>query len=219
MTEDARVEPAAWGAGTVNLHKRAIVLPLAGLLLVGAAGAVIATTGDAPARAATVVPAAVSPTPSPSTGPGKAHAGTALADALDSLVADGTITSGQKAKILDAVAAERQSRLDAWKALAGQRKADRQVLKADRQVLKADRQVLKDALADGQITQDELDKLSADNPLRKATDLMSDGKITKDELKGLWPGMSGKSNKARGGGHGWWSAKGPKASASPTSGG
>jgi hypothetical protein len=48
--------------------------------------------------------------------------------------------------------------------------------------LKAQAQQLKDFMSDGQLTQDELNKLPADSPFRKLTTLMADGKITTDEL-------------------------------------
>jgi hypothetical protein len=168
----------------VKLHPRLVILPLAGLLVIAGAGAVLATADGAPASTA-VEPAAESPTPDPSASgaPASERLDTALVDALDGLVTDGTITADQKTKILDAVAAERTAR---------------------REQRQADRQVLKDALADGAITQDELDKLSADNPLRTATDLMADGKITPDELRVL-----GRGFRDGGRGHGGGFRNGP----------
>ena len=155
----------------MKLHPSLVILPLAGILVVAGAGAVLANAEDqAPSTAA--APAAASPTPDPSAAaqPLRERTDTVLEDALDGLVADGTITADQKTEILDAVTAERTARRD-------QRLADRQVLK--------------DALADGEITQAELDKLSADHPLRQATDLMADGKITTDELRALGRGFKG----------------------------
>jgi hypothetical protein len=183
----------------MKLHPGLVVLPLAGLLVVVGAGAVLATADrNEPTSAVT---AAASPTPDPSAAaaPGTKRTDTALQDALDGLVADGTITTDQKTKILAAIAAERTAR---------------------REQMQADRQVLKDALADGEITQAELDKLSPDHWLRQATDLMADGKITADELhglgRGMMRGMGGRHGQGMGGG-GWWKAA-PTASPAPTSG-
>jgi polyhydroxyalkanoate synthesis regulator phasin len=192
----------------VKLHPSLVILPLAGLLVVAGAGVVLANAQDQ-AAAPAAVPAAASPTPDPSskTEPWREPADTVLEDALDGLVTDGTITADQKTKILDAVTAERTAR---------------------REERQADRQVLKDALADGEITQAELDKLSADHPLRQATDLMADGKITTDELRSLRHDLKGMMGGGMGGGmgrghgKGWWGGPGPKAlpeaSPAPTSG-
>ncbi len=184
------------GIEAVKLHPSLVILPLVGLLVVAGAGAVLATAADAPA-AAPAAPAAATPTPDPaaSAKPRLERTDTVLEDALTGLVTDGTITADQKSKILDAVTAERTARHE-------QRQADRQVLK--------------DALADGEITQAELDKLSVDHWLRQATDLMADGKITTDELRGLGRGFKGGNGMGgmRGhgmGGHGMW-GKGPAAS-------
>jgi hypothetical protein len=202
--DNGTVVQAAWRP-IVKLSRSVFVISLAGVLAIGAAGAVLAATSSGQASGGQgVVPAAASPTPAPSVMPLK-RPDTALDDALDTLVADGTITSQQKTKILAAVTAERQARV-----------AERKALK---DVRKADRQILKDALADGAITQDELDKLSADNPLRKATDLMADGKITKDELKSLRGQLKGVLGGGKGrGGHGAPGGNDLEASPAPTSG-
>jgi polyhydroxyalkanoate synthesis regulator phasin len=200
----------------VKIHSTTVVVPLAALLLVGAAGAVLATSGTptapvsggAPAAetaspAATTAPAPTT-TASPSTGPAtKAdHEDTALTDALDKLVADGTITAGQKQAIVDAVTAERQARLD-----------ERQ---AQREALKAQHDQIRQFLADGQITRDELDQLPADSPIRQLTNLMDDGKITTDELRqlgrGLFFGGRGHGHASPGADH---DDDGPDASPSP----
>ena len=161
----------------VKRTRTTLVLPLAGLLVVVGAGAVLASNGAAPATTGTtVVPAAESPSSSASTGgpvtpPKVEQKDTVLTDVLDDLVSKGTITANQKQAILDGIAAERTARQEQRKAL--------------REQLKAQRQQLKDFLSDGQITQDELDKLPEDSPLRRLTNLMDDGKITTDELRGL----------------------------------
>jgi hypothetical protein len=188
----------------MKLHPSLVILPLAGLLLVAGAGAVLASAEDAEPQAPAVPAAEPTPDASAPAEPWRMRTDTALDDALDGLVEDGTITADQKTKILEAVTAERTARFE-------QRQADRQVMK--------------DALADGEITQDELDKLSADHPLRQATDLMADGKITTDELRALGrgfgggkDGMRGHGMGGRGMGGGMWGGPAPAASPAPTSG-
>jgi len=185
----------------VKIHPSTVVVPLAIVLLVIAAGAVLATTGGplapggngAPAEATATPGATSAPAPTaspgvtgPSTGPAAgpfkglfngltADADTALKTALDKLVASGTITASQETVILDAVKAERQARV-----------AD---LKAQRKALQAQRDQIRGFLSDGVITQDELNQLPANSPLRQLTSLMADGKITLDELRQLGRGL------------------------------
>jgi polyhydroxyalkanoate synthesis regulator phasin len=152
----------------VKRNRTTLVLPLVGLLAIVGAGAVLATTGDpGTSITPTVVPAAESASPNASSGttttPDKPR-DTVLTDVLDDLVANGTITDGQKTAILDALTAERTAR---------------------REAAKAQRQQLREFLADGQITQEELDQLPEDSPLRRLTGVMDDGVITADELRGM----------------------------------
>ena len=194
----------------MKLSKATLVVPLAGLLVIVAAGAVLASTASSSGvQRGAVAPAAASPTPAPSTAafPRMDIEDTALADALDGLVTKGTITAAQKTAILDAVTAERTTR-------QAQRQADRAQILA--------------FLADGQITQDELDKLPADSPLRQLTGVMDDGKITLDELRGIGRGVLGGMMGGKGmgggrggmkGGHAWGNGAAPSPSASPTTGG
>jgi hypothetical protein len=173
----------------VKIRPSTVVVPLAVVLLVIGAGAVLATSGPsapggAPAPAAATATPGATTAPMPSTAPGANPAGpavgprprplvddTALKTALDKLVAAGTISAAQEQAILDAVKAERQARADE--------------LQAQRDALKAQRDQIRQFLADGQITQDELDQLPAGSPLRQLTSLMADGKITVDELRQL----------------------------------
>ena len=153
-------------------NRTTLVLPLAGLLVVAGAGAVLATSGDGGSTTGTVViPAAESASPDAGSGttttPDKPR-DTVLTDVLDDLVAKGTIKESQKTAILDGLAAERTAR---------------------REAAQAQRQQLRDFLADGQITQEELDQLPEDSPLRQLTGVMDDGKITTDELRGLGRGF------------------------------
>ena len=155
----------------VKRNRTTLVLPLAGLLVIAGAGAALATSGDRDSSINTIViPAAESASPNASSGtttPDKAK-DTALTDVLDDLVANGTITESQKTAILDGLTAERTAR---------------------REAAKAQRQQLRDFLADGQITQEELDQLPENSPLRQLTGVMDDGKITTDELRGLGRGF------------------------------
>lgn len=186
----------------MKLNRSTLVVPLTAVLLVAAAGAVMATSGG-PAAPVAQAPAAATPTPTPSPGTTKQRVQkeTVLTGVLDDLVAKGTITEAQKQAVLDGVAAERAARVAA--------------LKAAREQAKADRQQIKDFLADGVITKEEFDKLPAASPLRKLTTLMDDGRITNDELKALGRGLGGKFF----GGHGWRGQgdhKGAKPSPSPS---
>lgn len=184
------------------------VILLAAALLVGATGAVMATSGR-PSAAATQVPAAATPTPSLPAGPKDRDMARddVLTGVLDDLVAKGTITEAQRKAVLDGVTTERAAR-----------QATR---KTDRERAKADRQQLQDFLADGVITKEEFDKLPADSPLRTLTTLMDDGKITTEELKTLGRGLygGGKAGHGNGWGKGWHGAKDASPSASPSTGG
>jgi polyhydroxyalkanoate synthesis regulator phasin len=190
----------------VKLNTTTLGIPLAIALLVGAAGAVMATSGG-PSAPEAQDPAAASPIPTPSSGttvkPPKPDS--VLSNVLDGLVTKGTINTTQKTAILDAVTAERAVR----------REARQEARKAAKEQAKADRQQLKGFLADGVITKEEFDKLPADSLLRTMTGLMDDGKITTDELRTLGRGFMG----GKGNGPGWFGKdKAPKASPSPSAG-
>ena len=155
---------------------KTLVLPVAGLLVVIGAGAVLASTSTPGTDTiGTVAPAAATPSPTPTPSAKPRAQDTVLSDVLDGLVSKGTITAAQKTAILNALQAQRD-----------QIAADR---KAAADALRAERQQVKDFLSDGQITQDELDQLPADSPLRTLTNLMADGKITTDELRALGGGL------------------------------
>jgi polyhydroxyalkanoate synthesis regulator phasin len=144
---------------------KTLVLPIAGLLLVGAAGAAMAAS-SLPAAGGSdgVILAADTATPPPTTVTAPVPKDTLLADVLDQLVTKGTIDTTQKTAILDAVQAERTTR---------------QTLR------KQEAQQLKDILADGVITQAELNTLPADSPLQKLSGLMTDGKVSVSDLRSL----------------------------------
>ncbi|MCJ7710218.1 MAG: hypothetical protein MUQ32_05245 [Chloroflexi bacterium] len=192
----------------MKLNTTTVGIPLAIVLLVGAAGAVVATSGD-PATPEAPAPAVASPSPTPTSGtttkPVKTD--TVLTDALDALVSKGTITPAQRTAVLDAVAAERTAR--------------QEVRKAAMEKAKADWQQMKDFLADGVIAKDEFDKLPADSYLRKLTGVMDDGQITTDELKALGRGFFFGGDKGRGHGFGggrFGKGMHPDASAAPSAG-
>ena len=175
---------------------KTLVLPFAALLVVGAAGAVLATGNPAPAGRDTVIPAAnATPTPAASTAPAPVAKDNLMSDVLDGLVTKGTITAAQKTAILDALTTERTAR---------------------RTLKQQERQQLKDFLSDGVITQDELNQLPADSPIRKLTGILDDGKITVDELRGLRRGLFGGHAPGRPGGGGLFG--GPKATPAPSTG-
>jgi polyhydroxyalkanoate synthesis regulator phasin len=180
----------------VKLSKT-LVLPVAALMVVGAAGAVFAATGNpAPAGRDTVIPAAdATPAPAASTAPAPVAKDSLLSDVLDGLVTKGTITGTQKTAILDALASERTAR---------------------RTLKQQERQQLKDFLSDGVITQDELNQLPADSPIRKLTGILDDGKITIDELRGVRRGLMGAPGPGRLGGRGLFG--GPRATPAPSTG-
>ena len=146
----------------MKITRSAIVIPLATLLLVGGAGAVLAATAAPATPGLPAAPAADQATPAPASA--KPLVGAGLTEVLDELVAKGTITAAQKTAIVDAVASTRAERV-------------------------AEMQQIRGFLADGQITQDELNQLPADSPLRTLTSLMADGKITVDELRSLGRGI------------------------------
>jgi polyhydroxyalkanoate synthesis regulator phasin len=191
----------------VKLSKT-LVIPVAGLLMVLGAGAVLASTSSSPAaNGTTVAPAAESPSASPAASPKvrplKAAQDQTLTTVLDDLVAKGTITAAQEKAIQDGLTAER-----------AKQQAER---KAKMDALRAQAQQLKDFMSDGQLTQDELNKLPADSPFRKLTTLMADGKITTDELKSIGRGFGGFGGFGRGFGHFGHGDKGnDKASPAPS---
>ena len=144
-----------------------IVAPLAAILIVTGAGAVLAATNAQPTPrvAEAPAPAANTPTATP-TAPEKPAPKPPkdLVTVLDSLVKAGTITQAQEDKILAG--------------LVSQKLADR----AAHEALKA---LLESITADGVITQDEVNKLPADSPLRGITKFMTNGKISLDDIKAL----------------------------------
>src|SRR5262249_28879645 len=156
-----------------------LVIPVAALLVAVGAGAVLASTGSSPSTSgsAGVVPAADQPSASPAAAPTaspppgaprRAFQDPLLTQVLDDLVAKGTITADQRQAILDGLQSARQAKIDEARQRAEQ---------------------LRQFLADGQITQDELNQLPADSPLRQLSNLMADGTIPVDELRSIGRGF------------------------------
>jgi polyhydroxyalkanoate synthesis regulator phasin len=193
----------------MKLNRTTLVLPLAGLLVVAGASAVLATGGSDPAATdGAVVPAVESPSASAATdAKTTVREDSALVTVLDDLVAKGTITESQKQAIVDGVAAERAVR-------QAERKAAREAAREQR---KANIEQLRTFLADGVITQQEFDQLPENSRLRQLEDLLSNGGITTDELKALGRGFG----MGKGPGLKWFGGAAPTtpdASASPSTG-
>lgn len=147
--------------------KRLIWLPIAGFLLI--AGATVAMAAPSLIDAAKGSLANAEPSPAPDTtttgayhpGPGQDLLTKVLAD----LVTKGTITQAQS----DAITQGLQDEI-------AQRQADMQARRA----------LIENMVADGVVTQDEINQLPADDPLRVAFDsIANDGRITLDQLRGL----------------------------------
>jgi hypothetical protein len=119
-----------------------------------------------------------------------AAAGSLLADVLADLVGDGTITQQQSDAITDAV----DTRLEEKRAEMEQRRDE----------MRAAHEQLQTFLEDEVITQEELDQLPADHPLRSLETALDDGQITLDELQALRGGFRGFGPGAGKGGDGGW---------------
>ena len=178
------------------MKSRLLILPIAGLLLTGAAGAVLAQSAGSTPAAADTVAAAASAAP---TVADPAHRGDGLVtDVLADLVTKGTITQAQSDAITTALDAARTAR-----------QAEREALRALWQTI----------MADGQITEEERKQLPEDSPLRNIEGILDDGVITRDELRELGGfGFGGRGGHGPGG-HGPMTPDDAAApSASPTTG-
>jgi hypothetical protein len=179
--------------------KRLIWLPLAGFLLV--AGAAVA------AAAPTVVDSAKDlltlASPAPATDPtGELHVRMGPGDLLETVLADlvsnGTITQAQS----DAITGALQTAID------------------DKQAeMEARRTLIQGFVEDGVITQDEINQLPEDDPLRAAfNSIANDGQISLDQLRDLGPGFGPGGHHGRGGpgGPGFLWGPGPDAGTDTT---
>jgi parvulin-like peptidyl-prolyl isomerase len=185
--------------------KRLIWLPIAGFLLIAGATVAMAAPSLLDAAKGTVVGADPSPMPPTTITNGYGHPGQdVLATVLADLVTKGTITQAQS----DAITQGLQDEIT-------QQQADMQ----------ARRTLIESMVADGVITQDEINQLPADDPLRVAFDSIAEnGQITLDQLRGLggpgfghgFPmGQDGRGGPMHGPGM-WGPDDGPNPSASPS---
>ena len=154
--------------------KRLIWLPLAGFLLI--AGAAVAAAAPSVIESARGVFAA-----------DEAHLrvgpGDLLETVLADLVGDGTITQAQSDAITTAL-----------QAAADEKVAD----------MEARRELIAGFVEDGVITQDEINQLPEDDPLRVAfNSIADDGQISVDQLRRLGPGF-GPGHHGRGHGLFMW---------------
>ncbi|MEA2677271.1 MAG: hypothetical protein QOJ81_1412 [Chloroflexota bacterium] len=185
--------------------KRLIWLPIAGFLLIAGAAVAAAAPALVDEARGLLDPGAADSGSITVTASTDAHPGQQLlTDVLADLVSNGTITQTQS----DAITQALQDRVD-------QQQAE----------MEAHRALVEGFIADGVITQDEIDQLPADDPLRVGFDsIANDGQITLDQLRGLGP-FGGHGFGPGGHGHGggmFWIGDGPDdsdgsdASASPS---
>lgn len=175
--------------------KRLIWLPIAGFLLI--AGATVAAAAPSLVDSARglistndqAVSGAITLSDSTVAHPGK----DLLTQVLSDLVSQNVITQAQS----DAITQALQDKVD-------QQQADMQ----------ARRELIAGFVADGVITQSEINQLPADDPLRVAFDsIANDGQITLDQLRGLGPGFGhdGPAGRMHGG---FWFGPDPSSSSS-----
>lgn len=148
--------------------KKLIWLPLAGFLLIAGAAAAAAAPGVV-SRAQSILPAVeTSPDPGqPAEVKGFDFKDNLLSEVLDELVADGTINQSQA----DAITSALQDKIEA-------KRAEMEQLRA----------LWQQFIADGVITQAEIDQLPADSPFRQVWDsIAQDGQVTLDQLRQFGP--------------------------------
>lgn len=165
--------------------KRLIWLPIAGFLLI--AGAAVAAAAPSLVDQARGVLGTGAQDDSGTVAVGNArlvHPGQDLfAEVLADLVSNGTITQAQS----DAITQGLSDKVDALRA-----------------EMESRRTLIEGIVEDGVITQDEINQLPGDDPLRVAFDsIADDGQITLDQLRGLGPGF-GPGHRGRGPGGFMW---------------
>lgn len=179
--------------------KRLIWLPIAGFLLI--AGATVAAAAPSLLDSVKGSVVAVDPSASPGSTTNDMHLDhpgrDLLTQVLSDLVSQNVITQAQS----DAITQALQDKVD-------QQQADMQ----------ARRQLIAGFVADGVITQSEINQLPADDPLRVAFDsIANNGQITLDQLRGLGPGFGhdGPMMHGRGPG-GFWFGPDPNDDSNPS---
>lgn len=161
--------------------RKLIWLPVAGFLLI--AGAAVATAAPGVVSRVQGIVTAAAASPDPSTAPGVVmnDKNGLLNEVLADLVTKGTITQAQA----DAITAALQTKIEDKRA-----------------ELDAVRQQWQTFIADGVITQAEIDQLPADNPLRLAFDsIAQNGQVSLDQLRLLHPFGRGPGGFGFGPGH------------------
>jgi hypothetical protein len=146
--------------------KKLIWLPVAGFLMIAGAAVAAAAPSLVDDARGLLNPSEVDSGTITVDGVAFAHPGKdLLTDVLADLVGNGTISQAQSDAITAAVGA----------------KADE--MKAE---MEARMQLMQDIAADGVITQEEIDQLPADDPLRVAFDsIAQDGQINLEDLRGI----------------------------------
>jgi hypothetical protein len=196
--------------------KRLIWLPIAGFLLV--AGATVAAAAPAAVDSAKgLLGASTNPVTSGTitvnADSDLGHPGQdLLEETLADLVSQNVISQAQS----DAITSALQTKVDA-------RRAE---IEAQREQMRQTREQVRGFLEDGVLTQDEINQLPEDNPLRTAFDSIAEnGQVTLEQLRSLGPGFGfGHGGPGmRGHGPGFWfhgpdADANPNASPSPTTG-
>lgn len=197
--------------------RRLIWLPVAGFLLI--AGATVAAAAPTIADKASALFNAAPPSAGAEVTTGtitvvgdqllEHEPGALLEEVLADLVAQNVITQAQSDAIVEAL----QTRVD-------ERRAEMQ---AQAEEMRATWEQIQGFLEDDVITQDEINQLPADSPLRQAFDsIAQDGQITLEQLQQLGPGAGFGFGRIEGGPgrghHGpgmWFEVPAPSSEASP----
>ena len=182
--------------------KKLIWLPVAGFLMIAGAAVAAAAPSLVDDARGLLNPSQADSGTITADGVTFAHHGDdLLTDVLADLVSNGTITQAQSDAITDAL----QAKVD-------ERVAE---MEARREEMRQTMESLQTFLEDGTITQDEINTLPEDNPLREMFDsIATDGSVTLEQLQNLGPGfgfgfghaeMGGPGGRGHGG-PGFWMA-------------
>ncbi len=149
--------------------KRLIWLPVAGFLLVAGAAVAAAAPGLADTAQSLLAP-------NQDEGVGLTvgiERDSLLEDVLANLVSAGTITQAQSDAVTSALTTAAEER--------------RAELEAEREQMQAMWTQIQGFLEDGVISADEIAQLPADNPFTNLSDILADGQITQEELQSVGP--------------------------------